>query len=408
MKAASDAIVIGGGPCGSFTALNLAKLGETATIFEEHGEIGVPSHCAGHLSIRGLKDLGLYPLPQGLVENVFKGAIFHSPKGREFCVRFPSPVTCVVNRTLFDKQIAKMAEKIGAHYHLNSRVDSLIIKNGYVKGVIARQGVRTEEEFSAKIVVDAEGLSPRVLRQVNLPLPDRRMIVKAVQAEVENVKGTEPDMVEVFLGRDYAPGFYAWLIPKQDGKAKVGLATRTGDPKRLLKRLMGGHPVASKKLGYTRILQTTFHPITLGGPIVRAYSNGFLAVGDAASQVKPTTGGGVIFGMTCARVAAEVAHEAMRKDDFSSRFLSTYKRRCGEILGLDFEVMLKMRRMLDAMSDEKIDHAIDLCARLGLDKSLRSVRDIDFQGRSLLGLLRSPRMLAALFYFFILYLSTNP
>ncbi|MEM3151596.1 MAG: DUF47 family protein, partial [Candidatus Bathyarchaeia archaeon] len=77
-------------------------------------------------------------------------------------------------------------------------------------------------------------------------------------------------------------------------------------PKELLKKLMLTHPAASNKLRNSKLSQTNFHCLTLGGPIPKFYSNGFLAVGDVASQVKPTTGGGVILGMTCAKIAAEV------------------------------------------------------------------------------------------------------
>jgi geranylgeranyl reductase family protein len=407
MKNLSDVIVVGGGPCGSFTAFNFAKQGANVTVFEEHGEIGVPSHCPGHLSIKGLKRLGLYPLPEEIVENTFYGAIFHSPKGKSFSVRFSQPVTCVVNRVLFDKYIAEMAEDAGVQCHLNSRVESLIIEDGFVKGVSIKQDGTKKEKIS-KIVVDAEGISSRILRLAGLSGLNRHMLVNGVQAEVENVKDTEPDMVEVFLGKDYAMGFYAWLIPVGDGKAKVGLAAKTGNPKELLSRLMFKHPVASKKLHTAKIIQIGFHPLTLGGPVTKTYSNGFLAVGDAASQVKPTTGGGVIFGMTCARVAAEVAYEALSKNDFSSEFLSAYQRRCKEILGFDVKVMMKIRKMLNIMSDEKVDDAISLCKKINLDKSLQNVKDVDFQGQSILHLLPNPRMLTALFYFFFLFLSANP
>lgn len=69
----SDAIVVGGGPCGSFAAFNLAKLGAKVSVFEEHHEIGAPSHCTGLVSISGLKHLGLDPLPSRIVENVIRG-----------------------------------------------------------------------------------------------------------------------------------------------------------------------------------------------------------------------------------------------------------------------------------------------------------------------------------------------
>jgi len=408
MKNLSDIIVVGGGPCGSFTAFNLAKRGAEVTVLEEHSEVGVPSHCPGHLSIKSLKRLGLYPLPREIVENTFQGAIFHSPRGKSFSVRFSQSVTCVVNRVLFDRYIAEMAEDIGVQYRLNSRVESLIIENGFVKGVNVKQSGKTKENFFAKIVVDAEGVSSRILRLAGLSALNRHMLVNGVQAEVDNVKDVESDMVEVFLGRDYATGFYAWLIPIGDGKAKVGLATKTGNPKELLNRLMFKHSVASKKLRTAKIVRMGFHPLTLGGPIARTYSNGFLAVGDVASQVKPTTGGGVIFGMTCAKVAAAVAYDALSRNDFSSEFLSTYQKSCRAILGFDVRAMTAIRKMLDAMSDEKVDDAISLCKKLNLDKSLQNIKDMDFQGRSILRLLPNPRMLTALFYFFFLYLSANP
>ena len=60
----ADAIVVGGGPVGSYAALNLAKKGVKTTVFEEHPQIGLPSHCAGHISIRSLRNMGLYPLPE--------------------------------------------------------------------------------------------------------------------------------------------------------------------------------------------------------------------------------------------------------------------------------------------------------------------------------------------------------
>jgi digeranylgeranylglycerophospholipid reductase len=406
MKNASDAIVVGGGPSGSFTALKLAEHSVNVTVFEEHSEIGIPSHCPGHLSIKGLKQLKLHPLPTEIVENTFHGATFYSPSGNEFSVHFSSPVTCTVNRALFDRYIANKAENVGAEYCLNSRVESLIIEDSFVKGVTVEQEGKTQRN-SAKIVIDAEGVSPRLSREAGLPGPDRDKLVNGVEAEVENVENTEPDTVEVYLGKNYAPGFYAWLIPKKDEKTKVGLAAKTGNPRKLLQKLMHEHPAARKKLRNARILQTTFHPITLGGLSPRVCANGFLAVGDAASQVKPTTGGGVLFGMTCAQIAAKVAYEAIDRNDLSSRFLARYQKECREALGFDVKIMLRMRKTLDAMSDRTIDSMIAMCTKLGLDKTLQNVEDIDFQGQSLLRVLRSPRMLTALGYFFFAYLSAN-
>jgi digeranylgeranylglycerophospholipid reductase len=407
MKTVSEAVVVGGGPVGSFTAWNLARLGVETTVFEEHAEIGVPSHCAGHLSIRSLRTLGLYPLPDGILENTFSAANFYSSIGTNFSVHLKRPVTCAINRELFDKHIAERAQAAGAKYRLGSRVNSLAIDDGVVKGVNVAHA-NDAEIVEAKVVIDAEGISSRLLRETSLVGLNRQRIVYAVEAEFENVKNLPTDAVEVFLGKDYAPGLYAWIIPRLDGTAKVGLAAKTGNPKELLQRLMSKHPVASKQLSQARILKIAYHPITLGGPIPKSYADGFLAVGDVASQVKPTTGGGVIFGLTCAQIAAETASEAIRRNDVSSTTLQQYQKRCGEKLGFDFSVMLRMRQFLDSLSDEKIDQTLRVCKQLKLDEALTDVEEIDFQGKLLLKLLRKPATAGALAYLLWLYLSANP
>jgi digeranylgeranylglycerophospholipid reductase len=407
-ESVQDVIVVGGGPVGSFAALNLAKLGVSVTVFEEHAEIGVPSHCAGHLSIRSLRNLGLYPLPGKIIENTFSKANFYSPTGTRFSVRLAHPVTAAVNRSLFDQYLAENAEAAGARYRLGSRAQSLLIDGDFVKGVSAKQAGKPEDKVWAKMVIDAEGMTSRLLRQAGLSAFNRERLVYAVETEVENVQDVEQDAVEVFLGRNFAPGFYAWLIPRVDGTAKVGLAVKNGNPKDFLQRLMLKHPVASKQLSRARIARMAFHPISLGGPISKTFSNGFITVGDAASQVKPTTGGGVIFGLTCARIAAEVANEALRRSDMSSDCLQTYQQRCRDALGFDFSVMLRVRRFLDSLSDEKIEEVLQFCARIGLDKALENVEEIDFQGQMLLKVLTKPVMFAALAYFLLLYLSANP
>lgn len=396
--------MIGGGTAGSFSAFELAKRGVTVSVFEEHAEVGFPLHCAGHLSIRSLRNLGLYPLPKGIIENEFSAANFYSAKGTKFSVHLTQPVTCAVNRTLFDKYLAEKAEAVGVKYFLNSRVQSLQIEDGFVSGVKIIQGDKTEKQVSARIVVDAEGVSSRLTSQVGLPRLKRDGLVYAVEAEVENVHDVEEHAVEVYVGNEYASGFYGWLIPRLDGTAKVGLATKNGNPQEFMQKLMNKHPVASKQLHNVKVTHMAFHTITLGGPVKRAYANGFLAVGDCASQVKPTTGGGVIFSITCAKLAAEVVSEALKRKDVSAEFLRLYQKRCMAALGFDVSVMLKIRKFLDALSDEKMDKALRFAARAGLGGALRDVEEIDFQGRTLLSMIGKPAAYATLAYLLALYL----
>jgi len=392
-----DAVVVGGGPCGSFAAWTLAKLGADVAVFEEHKEIGLPSHCAGHVSLNGLKRLGLR-LPRKIFENKIYGAVFCSPSGREFRVKRSTPVTCVLNRELLDKHLAELAEKAGARYLTGVKVNSLVSKSGVVAGVSVSKR-RAKETVASNIVVDAEGCSSLLLKRVGLQTLDRSLVVNSIQAEVDRVDDIDVDMVEVYLGRKYAPGLFAWIIPKKDGSAKVGLATKRGDPREYLRRLMQKHPVASKKLMKSKINSLSMHPISLGGAIPKTYANGLLVVGDAASQVKPTTGGGIIFGLLCARIAGEVAYEAIENQDFSEKFLSRYQFQWRKLIGFDLAVMLKLRKMLNRLSDNKTDKIINLCTRLEMNKVLEEAGDTDFMGRSLIRMLPNPATLTTALYF---------
>ena len=402
MKKKPDIVVVGGGPCGSYAAYTAAKLGAEVLVCEEHEEIGAPKHCAGHLNISSLRRLGLR-VPRGAVENEIRGAVFISPSGKQFVLRCHAPVTYVVNRELFDKHLFDLALKAGVHYCLRSRVKSLLFDSGSVKGV----ALKGEERLEANVVIDAEGCSSKLLKKTGLNGVEGSMMVKGAQAEVDCVEGTEEDMVEVYLGNKVAPGFFAWIIPRNDGSAKVGLATESGDPRDYLRRFMEKHPVASEKLKKSRTTYTSFHPIPLAGPIPKTFSDGFLVVGDAASQVKPTTGGGVIFGLTCARIAGEVAYEAVKMQDFSEAFLSRYQSRWKRLVGFDLAAMLRMRRMLNSLSDSRIDGMIDLCRKLGVDSVLEKVGDLDFQGRSLIPMIKYPGTVAVISYFLFSWLTST-
>lgn len=392
-----DAVVVGGGPCGSLAAWTLAKLGADVAVFEEHREIGLPSHCAGHVSLKGLKRLGLH-LPQKIFENKIYGAVFYSPSGLEFRVKRSSPVTCVLNRELLDKHLAELAMKAGAQYFTGRRVISLVSKSGVVAGVsVSRK--RAKETVASNIVIDAEGCSSLLLKRVGLQTLDRSMVVNAIQAEVDQVD--DMDMVEVYLGRKYAPGFFAWIIPKKNGSAKVGLATKAGDPREYLRRLMQKHPVASKRLMKSKITSLSMHPISLGGTIPKTYANGLLVVGDAASQVKPTTGGGIIFGLLCAKIAGEVAYEAVKNGDFSEKFLSRYQFRWKKSIGFELNVMRQLRKRLNRLSDGQMDKIIGLCSRFGVAKALEDAGDVDYEGSALVRMIPYPAILVLALYFVV-------
>jgi flavin-dependent dehydrogenase len=121
-------------------------------------------------------------------------------------------------------------------------------------------------------------------------------------------------------------------------------------------------------------------------------------VGDVASQVKPTTGGGVVMGLRCAEIAGEIVAQAVQKGGLSGSFLSLYQKRWKQAVGFDMNAMRRIRLMLNGLSDKRLDTIVRLCGRLHMERSLQELSDIDFQGRGVLQLLRSPNAWVVMMY----------
>jgi flavin-dependent dehydrogenase len=121
-----------------------------------------------------------------------------------------------------------------------------------------------------------------------------------------------------------------------------------------------------------------------------------MAVGDAASQVKPTTGGGIVFGLACGRIAGETAAKAIHDDDLSAGHLREYETSWRELIGFDLWAMSYLRRFLYRLPDRNLDRIFSIANDLGADEILNRTADIDFQGRTLLALARDPRLFITL------------
>jgi len=391
MRESFDVTVVGAGPCGSFSALAAAKRGANVSVIEEHMEVGVPVHCAGHVSIHGLKALGL-DIPVDLVENEIRTAVFHSPSGKTLRVEYGKPATYVINRALFDQYLAELATRAGVSYLKGIRAESLWVNSSHVRGIIARGERRLQVE--AKVVVDAEGVRAGLLRKAHLPVPRKEASVIGAQGYCSRISDIESESVEVYLGNEYAPGFFAWVIPREDGSAKIGLAANRGNPRILLEQFVTKHPVASRKIPVP-LTDVSFHPIPLGGPSPRTYADGLLVVGDAASQVKPTTGGGIVFGLTCSRIAGDIAADSVTVGDCSSTVLSTYQESWREMLGREFTIGRLTRRILSALSDNAVDRIFLIAREFHIEDSIGYVSEIDFEETILRSSLRKPNVALA-------------
>ena len=360
-------------------------------MFEEHAEIGYPSHCSGHVGIESFKQYGPQ-LPPSLIENEIKGAILNAPNGDHLILRRSTPVTWVINRAKFDQYVTSLAVRNGATLNLNSRIDGIERSDRLIK-------LRTRDsEISCKMVIDAGGCGAPISRLMNTFRQDVRKFVNSAQIYVEHVTDIDPDFVELYFGQQFAPGFFGWIIPRKDGSAKVGLAAAArSNIRQCLERFLKKHPVVSFKLRNAKyVTAPNFHPIPINGARGQTYSDAFLAVGDAASQVKPTTGGGIIFGLACGKIAGQTAARAILSSNTSSSFLKSYEDSWRRLLGFDLKTMSLLRRLVYEMPDRHLNRIFSMSKEFRTDEILGRATDIDFQGKILLSLARDPRLLITL------------
>ncbi|MBS7615021.1 NAD(P)/FAD-dependent oxidoreductase [Candidatus Bathyarchaeota archaeon] len=380
----TDILVIGAGPAGLIAAREAARRETKVMILEEHVEIGRPCHCAGLLSIKGLEQLGL-PNNEFYVQNKVKGARFFSPSGLSFTVEKEEDVACVINRFLFDQYLAKRAIESGAKIVLNEKIKTIKLDG---KEVV----IQTEnDKFAAKMIIDAEGASSNIIKDVGLKPINRYLAVPGIQYDIENVD-VDAKYVEVHVGKKVAPGLFAWVIPLNASKARIGLGCKGANPKFLLNEFV------KRRFNNTHVTISEVRSglVITGGPINRTFCDRFIVVGDAAGQVKPTTGGGVVLGGICASIAGKIAAKAVASGDYSADFLKQYENMWKNQLGVEFRTMLLARRILNRLSDQTLDKIFRIAVKENIQDLFSAEGDMDFQSGVLLKLFKKKEALGAL------------
>lgn len=356
-----DVVIVGAGVTGSYIAYSLASLGYRVAVFEEHERIGEPVQCTG---LVGAECLERFPLFEGTVIAEVRSARLLSPSRREIRLWRDNVQAYIVDRAAFDRALAEKAQGQGAHYLLSSRVRDIAVWN---------DGVRIETEsyeaFEAKSAVIASGFGSKIPQRLGLGKVSD--FSGGAQAEVNIDAQSE---IEVYFDQGVAPGFFAWFVPTAEQKALVGLFSRSnpgGHLRDLLSALFQQGRIASPEA-----------KITYGGiplkPLPKTYRERVIVVGDAAGQVKPTTGGGVYYGLLCAEVAADTLNQALATDSFSEKLFCGYQKAWQERIGWELKIGYLARRLYRRLTNRQIDYLFHISESLGIHESLLRSPELSF------------------------------
>jgi len=325
-----DIIVVGAGPCGSQAALTAARLGLSVLLLEKRQEIGSPVRCAEGVSHDALAPF-LEPDPRWIAAVVDKTEITSIGNGERQTYRADGGHGYVLERRVFDRTLAEEAVRAGARVAVKTAVTGLLRVGKAVCGVAAH-GPRGTYQIAAQVVIAADGVESQVGLwaglQTTLHPADTMTCAQYLLAGID----IDPTCCSYIIDEETAPGGYAWVFPKGEGRANVGLGVQADLVAEDTSPLVYLH----------RFIETQAHleqgsPVTLiaGGvplalPPHRLVKDGLMLAGDAARQVNPLTGGGIANGMFAGRLAAEVAAAAIAAGDLSASRLAEYQQRWSE------------------------------------------------------------------------------
>ena len=371
MKTDYDVIVVGAGPVGSTAARYAVQHGAKVLMIEDHAFIGSPVGCTGLLSKRALEECDVRP-SENFVLNKVRGAFVHSMDGNCLPIDGKETKAYVISRKIFDRTLASMALEAGVDLWMSTRAVGL--ENAGDKQVLSviRNGVSLQLE--TKVVIGADGVRSGIARMAGLG--QVRKILPGIQIEAP-YRSADPSFVELFVGSQ-APGFFGWAVPVSEEIARIGLAIDCENSQCALdyleKLLRNNNHVASR---YSRgMLDFVVGGIPLG-PLSKTYAEGTLIVGDAAGQVKPTSGGGIYTGAACAKIAGEVAASAALENDTSADRLAEYDQRWRAKLGRELAIGMKIHDFMGGLDDTEMNELLASMNKPSILETITAYGDMD-------------------------------
>ena len=348
MKDSYDVIVVGGGPAGSTAARYAAMDGAKVLVLEKDREIGVPVRCGEAVDHEGLVQF-IQP-DKKFVAAEIKNFKLIAPDGTVVQPNIDG-LGYVLDRKIFDYELARIAADEGAEVVTKAYVDGIIKNDGSVTGVsVQYHGERLF--LKSKIVIGADGVESRVGRWAGINTTvSMHDMESAAQVTAANID-VEEDTCYFYFGEKYAPGGYLWIFPKGNKTANIGLGVAADQSKKkhALKFL---DEFMAEKFPQASVLTKLAGGVPCAETLESITTPGLMLVGDAAHQVNPVSGGGIISGMIAGRMAGKVAAGIVKRNDMS--LIDKYEKEWQDSLGSRHHRYYKIKKVIYKFRDSDLD-----------------------------------------------------
>jgi digeranylgeranylglycerophospholipid reductase len=361
MKKEYDIIVVGAGPAGSMAARFAAEQRVSVLMLEKDRDVGYPVRCGEAISKKGVVEF-IEPDEKWITAHITKFSL-NAPNGGEALIEF-SDSGYVLERRIFDYELAKTAAAAGAEILTRAYVNGLIIENDKIAGVKYEfQG--EQRELKAKIVIGADGVESRVGRWAGIKTHiDFRDMECCTQITASNIP-VDSNTLYFYFGQNYAPGGYFWVFPKGKNIANIGLGVSglVGKKRSALSFLTD---FMEKKYPDSPILTSVAGGVPSAITLSKISAPGIMLAGDAARQVNPLSGGGIASGMIGGSIAGRIAGEAVKMNKLDHIF--KYDKEWYERIGKKHEIYNRLKNGIYNFSDEKFNKIAEAFNKVPKDK----------------------------------------
>jgi len=331
IKTDYDIVVIGCGPAGTTTARVAAEKGLKVLLIDKRQELGAPIQCSGALSANALEECNIEPNKEFIQEDVFGFSVYNN-EGDETVLDYrklksekygaelgKKPLGYVVDRRRFDRYLFTLAERAGVDIWLKTEgVNYKPLEDGTCEVYLRR--LNKEITVRAKVLVGADGLQSQVGKwsglQTHIKMTE---LASCFQFIVDGVETN--GLLEIVTGHEWAPGGYAWLFPKGNGYAEVGLGvirTMTKENAQWHLDHFIQNSFLKDRLKNARTIEIHGGGVPLAAPLTTQYTTNLILVGDAARHVNPITGGGLHTALKGGTIAGEFLSELIQTDKKAS------------------------------------------------------------------------------------------
>jgi len=353
-----DIVIIGAGPAGLMAAKKASEKGAKTLLIEKEKRLG-EKPCAEAVSFSTFKEAEIEP-SSSFIKQKINGAYIFAPNedkkvvfSLKNIIGYSKEGGAIIDKPTFLEELASKTVKAGADFAICANAQDIKRDKDKIEILLSILGKKMT--ISTKILIGCDGVNSIVAKKFFKR--ENYETITCLQYRVTNYEVPEYDKIYFYFGNEVAPLGYAWIFPKGENIANVGIGVRNARAKDYLDKFIENHQNFFSK---SKIIEIGAAPVPISGMIEEIVSDNIMLCGDAAGQVIPVTGGGIHSSIAAGKIAGEIAAISIEEKDYSKNFLKKYTEEYSVYWGERINKSLKVLKALEKLSDEELNMLADI------------------------------------------------